>query len=117
MTSAVRTPVAIGAGIDADAIGALVDPVGDGVAVNDDEAMIAVIFEERLANPAQVGLPLLVELHPRPDPGMDDHIVAKAEAYRQKLWMNSAWAIGTAARIALSAALSLIRLMASGSTP
>ena len=34
----------ISAGVDADAVGALLDPVGDGMAVDDDEAMIAVIL-------------------------------------------------------------------------
>ena len=54
----------IGAGVDADAVRPLLDLRADRVAVDDDEAVIGVVEQERLADPAQVGLALLVERTP-----------------------------------------------------
>src|SRR5258708_39289084 len=45
----------IGPGIDTDTVGTLVGAVADGMPVDDDEAMIAVVEQERLAEPAQIG--------------------------------------------------------------
>src|SRR6476659_8016805 len=40
--------------------------------------MVAVVAQERLADPAQVRLSLLVELDPRPNSRMDEQIIAEA---------------------------------------
>ncbi len=52
---------AIGAGVDADAVRPLVDRRADGVAVDDDESVVGLVDEKRLADPAQVRLALAVE--------------------------------------------------------
>src|SRR6476469_1330296 len=73
-----QDPVEIGPGVDADAIDLLVDGAADGMAMNDDKAVIGLVVEERTANPAQVRLPLLVEQYAGTDAGMDEQIVAEA---------------------------------------
>ena len=51
----------ISAGIDADTVGPLLDLGPDGMPVNHDEPVVGVVGEERLADPPQVELGLLVE--------------------------------------------------------
>ena len=51
----------------------------DGVAVDDDDAVVGIVEQERLADPSQIGLPLLLERDPGPDPGVDEQIVAEPE--------------------------------------
>jgi hypothetical protein len=53
--------------------------------MNDDEAVVAIIEQERLADPAHIVLALLVEIDARPDPRMDEQIVAKAAAIGEAL--------------------------------
>src|SRR4051794_26727684 len=64
-------------GVDADAVRALVDTIADGMPVNDDEAVIAIVEQERFADPPQVRLALLVERHARANPGMNEEVVAE----------------------------------------
>jgi hypothetical protein len=47
--------------------------------VDDDKAMLFLVAEERLADPPKVELILVSEIDARPDPGMDEQIVAEAE--------------------------------------
>jgi len=54
---------AVGAGIDPDPVRPLLDVVADRVAVDDDEAVVALVEQERLTNPPEVGLALLVDRH------------------------------------------------------
>ena len=49
------------------------------MAVNHDDAVVGVVEQERLADPSKIGLPLLLERDPRPDPGMDEQIIAEPE--------------------------------------
>src|SRR5215217_5051738 len=69
----------IGAGIDADPVAAFLDPVGDRVAVDDDESMLLAVAEEGLADPAQVLHMLIVDRDAGANAGMDEEIVAEAE--------------------------------------
>src|SRR5206468_7344528 len=80
-----QNSAAVGPRVDADPVRPLLDGLGDGVAMDDDEAVIAVIVEERFADPPQVGLALLVELDARPNAGMDEQIVAEAAAVGEAL--------------------------------
>src|SRR5688500_13008371 len=73
-------PGAVGAGIEGDPVGMLLRPLDDGVAVDDDDAMVAPVVEEAFADPAEVATDLLVERHAGADPGMDEQIIAEAEA-------------------------------------
>src|SRR5258705_1383875 len=68
----------IGPGIDTDPVGTLVGAVADGMPVDDDEAMIAVVEQERLADPAQIGLALPVELDARTNSRMDAEVIAES---------------------------------------
>src|SRR5258707_8439804 len=68
----------IGPGIDTDTVGTLVGAVADGMPVDDDEAMIAVVEQERLADPAQIGLALPVELDARTNSRMDAEVIAES---------------------------------------
>ena len=58
----------------------LLGPLDDRVAVDDDDAMVAAVVEEALADPPEVAADLLVEGDSRADSGMDEQIVAEAEA-------------------------------------
>ena len=58
---------------------------GDGVTVDDDESMVPFVEQEWFADPAQVGLALLVERDPGPDPGVDEQIVAEAAGVDEAL--------------------------------
>ena len=62
------------------AIRSLVDFVGNGVSVDDDEAVVAFVEEKRVADPPQVRLALLVDLNAGPDAGVDEQIIAEAAA-------------------------------------
>src|SRR3546814_9978233 len=62
------------------------------VTMDDHLAMIARIFQEFLADPAQIGQRLLVERHAGPDAGVDegiladlDHILAHAKELNMRL--------------------------------
>ena len=68
----------IGAGIDADTVRPLIDRGPDCMAVNDRKSVVGVVAEERFADPAQVGLPLLIEANARPDSRVNEDIIAKA---------------------------------------
>jgi hypothetical protein len=78
-------PASISACIDADTIGADLHLGPDRMAVDDDEAMVGIIKQERLSNPAQVRLTLLVNFHAWPDPSVDEQIVAEAAAVVEAL--------------------------------
>ena len=71
---------AIGTSVDSDAVGSLVDIPRNGVAMDDYEAMVAVIRKERITNPAQVGLKLLLNFNSRADACMDEQIITEAAA-------------------------------------
>ena len=73
-------PVPVGAGIDRNPVRMRFGLVDDGVAVDDDEAVIGAALEESVANPAEVLGALLGDRHARADAGMDEQIVAEAEA-------------------------------------
>src|SRR6266851_3692889 len=75
----------ISSGIDADPIGPLIHLIRDGMPVDDDEAMVALVEQEGLADPAQVRLALLVDLDARPDSGMDEQIVTEPAAIDEGL--------------------------------
>src|SRR5690242_15505089 len=64
--------------VDADAVRPLHDFSADGVPVDHDEAVRRVIQKEGFADPPEVGLPLFVKAHARPNSGMDEEIIAKA---------------------------------------
>lgn len=66
--------------IDPDPASQLFDPFGDGVAVNNGYPMIPAVAEKRLADPAQIDRGLPVERDARPDSGMNEKVVAEAEA-------------------------------------
>src|SRR4051794_29468063 len=68
----------IGTSVNADAIGTLLDLAPDGVPVDDDKTMIAVIREEWLPDPSQVRLRLLGQLDSRTNSGVDEEVVAEA---------------------------------------
>src|SRR3954447_4959458 len=68
----------IGSGIDADAVGPLLDLTADRVPVDDHEAVIGVVGEERLADPSQVRLGLLSKLDARTNSGVHEKVVAEA---------------------------------------
>ena len=78
-------PGSIGAGVDPDAIGTHFDLGPDGMAVDDDEAMIGLVEQEGLADPAKVGLALLIELDARTNTGVDEEIIAEAAAVVEAL--------------------------------
>src|SRR4051812_38649862 len=61
-----QNSAAISAGVDADPVRTLLDFVADGVAVDDDAAVITVVEQERLADPTQVRLELLLDRNPGP---------------------------------------------------
>ena len=48
------------------------------MSVNDDEPVVGLVGQERLADPAQVRLGLLVERDSRADPGVNEQVVAEA---------------------------------------
>src|SRR6478672_1503351 len=64
--------------VDPDPVSPLLNLGADGMAVDHDESVIGVVKQEWRANPAKVGLGLLLELDPGTDPGMDEQIIAKA---------------------------------------
>src|SRR3954471_19624940 len=64
--------------INADAIGAFLNRRSDRMAVHDREAVIGLIEQKRLADPAQVRLRLLLQLDARSDAGMNEQIVPEA---------------------------------------
>ena len=72
-----ENPGPIGPRIDADSVRPLSDAVRDRVAMDDDQAMVAIVEQERLADPAKVGLVLVLDRYPWPDSGMNEEIVAK----------------------------------------
>ena len=78
IASAVRMPRPVRSGVDADAVGTLVGTVADGMPMDHHEPVIAVVEQERLADPAQVGLPLLVKRDARANSGMDEEVIAEA---------------------------------------
>ena len=71
---------AIGARVNSNPIWMILDFGRDGVAVNDHEAVVELVEEERLANPTKVGLALLIEVDARPDASMDKEIIAETAA-------------------------------------
>jgi hypothetical protein len=70
-------------GIDIDPVRSDLRLVGGRMAVNHDDAVVAVVPQEFLANPDQVLRVLSVERYPRPDAGMAEEIVAEADGQRQ----------------------------------
>src|SRR5687767_4319807 len=72
-------PGAVRTRVQTDPVVANVDLLGDGVAMDDDEAMVVAVLEERFANPAQVGLALIGERNAGPDAGVDEQIGANPE--------------------------------------
>jgi type IV pilus biogenesis protein CpaD/CtpE len=67
----------IGAGVDPDAVGPLLDLRADRMTVDDEESMPGFVRKERLADPSKVRLTLLVEGNSRADARVDKQIVAK----------------------------------------
>lgn len=55
------------------------------MAVDDDEAVVGIVQEERFADPAEVRLLLLVKLDSGPDPGMDEKELAETAAVDEAL--------------------------------
>ena len=86
----------------------------DGVTVDDDESVVAVVEQEWLADPAKVGLGLLLELNPGPDTGVDEQIIAKAATIREALeeldMLAREWRCGRAASAAPPSPASLARI-------
>src|SRR3546814_5846567 len=81
-----QRPAAKGADVDANAIALLVGFRGDAVTMDDHLALIARIFQEFLADPAQIGQRLLVERHAGPDAGVDEGILAdRSEEHTSEL--------------------------------
>src|SRR4051812_24268682 len=68
----------IGARIDSDSVRPLFDIRRDRVSMDDDKAVIRLIEQERLANPPEVRLILLLERNAGADAGMDEEIIAEA---------------------------------------
>lgn len=67
----------VGARIDPDAVGPLLDLGADRVTMDDHEAVLGFVRQEWLADPSKVELTLLVDLNSRPDSGMDKQVVAE----------------------------------------
>lgn len=65
-----------GAGVDADTVFPHIRPRGDRVAMDDDVVMARPGIEEFAADPNQVALILVGQGDPRPDPGMNERVVA-----------------------------------------
>src|SRR5438270_38029 len=76
---------AIRAGVDADAVCALVHRVRYCMAVNDDTAMVLRVAEERVADPSQVLSVLLLHRDARADSGMDEQIISEGERIGEAL--------------------------------
>jgi hypothetical protein len=57
----------------------------DGMPVDHDKSVIGVVKQEGLADPAEIGLALLVDFNARPDAGVNEQIVAKATAVVEAL--------------------------------
>src|SRR3569623_269454 len=72
-----QNPRPISARVDPDPVRSFLDGITDGVAMDDDEAVVGLIPEEWLADPAQVRLLLPFDLHSRPDTGMDEKIISE----------------------------------------
>lgn len=68
----------IGARINADPVRLLLDFVANRVPMDDDAAVIGVVEQERLPNPAQIGLQLFLDADPWPNPRVDEQIVTEA---------------------------------------
>src|SRR5258705_10522180 len=73
----------IGPGIDTDTVGTLVGAVADGMPVDDDEAMIAVVEQERLSDPAQNGSAPPVGLDARTNSRMPATVIAASAVFGQ----------------------------------
>ena len=71
--------------------------------MNDHHAMIAVVEQERLADPAQVGLGLFVERNAGADTGVNEEIVAETAAIGEGLLRNFTCSRGIARRTMASA--------------
>jgi hypothetical protein len=70
---------AIGAGIDAKAVGSLIDAVADGMAMNDEAAMVVRVGQERLADPAQVVRLLVLNRDAGTDTGVNKQVIAEPD--------------------------------------
>lgn len=70
-----ESPGTVGAGVDADSVQALVHLLADGVAMDHELAVAAPVFEEGVADPAQIAGFLLVECEARADAGMNEEVV------------------------------------------
>ena len=64
--------------IDPNPVRPLFDLMGDRVTVDDDIAMVRVVQQEGLADPAEVRLPLLLQDNSRPNSSVDEQVVAEA---------------------------------------
>ena len=64
--------------IDSNSVRLLVYLMTNRMSVDDDEAVIAVVAKEWLADPAQVGLALMLQANARAYPGMHEQVIAKA---------------------------------------
>src|SRR4051812_15261966 len=72
-----KDPAAVGAGVDPDPIRPLLDLGADGVPMDNDKAVVSVVGKERLTDPAQVRLRLLIERSPGTNAGVDEQIIAE----------------------------------------
>src|SRR4051812_45949231 len=70
----------VGARVDADAIAPLLHFGADRMAVDHDEAVLTVVEQERLPDPAQVGLLLPVERNSGANAGVDEQEIAELAA-------------------------------------
>src|SRR6476620_7475519 len=68
----------ISASVDADAVGSKLDFRADRMPMDDHESVIGVVVQERLADPAKVGLTLLLDLDPGADARVDEEIIPEA---------------------------------------